>query len=92
MEHVPRPIKVLKIWIDLLKEGGYLYLFLPSMDIIYDEYRAFEKFHYSFFTIRTFTKMVEKLGLQVLDVQLCDKDNRAGSGSMKFILKKVNLK
>ena len=65
-----------------------MYITIPTVDIVFDDYRGFEEYHLSYFTKETFTKLIEKVGLRIVDSIVYEEDNRAGTGFMKFLVQK----
>jgi len=86
LEHLLKPYDVLKMWTSLLRKGGYMHITVPTVDTVFDDYRGFEEYHLSYFTQGTFTKLIEKVGLRVVDSRVYEEDNGAGTASMKFLL------
>lgn len=88
LEHLFRPYEVLRMWADLLQKGRYMHVTIPAADIVFDNYRGFEKYHLSYFTKETFTKLIKKAGLRVINSRIYKEDNHAGTGYMKFLIRK----
>jgi len=88
LEHLVKPYDVLRVWTELLRKGGYIHITIPTVDIIFDDYRGFEEYHLSYFTKETFTKLTEKVGLRIVNSRVYEEDNGAGTASMKFLLQK----
>ncbi len=87
LEHLVRPYDVLKMWSDLLSEG-YICITLPTVDIVFDNYRGYEKFHLSYFTKNTLTRLAKRVGLAVVNSKVRKRNNGAGTGSMQLLLRK----
>jgi hypothetical protein len=75
------------MWSDLLSDG-YICMTVPTIDVVFDNYRGYEKFHLSYFTKDTFTQLAERAGLKVAESKVRKRNNGAGTGSMQLLLRK----
>jgi len=84
------PYEILLMWKKLLSDGGYIHITIPTIDYIFDDYRAFEPYHLSYFKSDTFINLCNKVGMKIIDKKIFNKDNGAGTSSMMFFLQKTN--
>jgi len=88
LEHLLYPNRVLEVWKGLLKNGGYIYLTVPAMEVLYNSVMAYQALHLSYFNTKTLTRLVENTGMRVVSSVVSMEQNNAGTGSLKFLVQK----
>ncbi len=88
LEHLCHPRATLAIWRELVKPGGILYIIIPTIDHVSDDYRGFEKYHLSYFRKHNLRLLAETLNLEILLLQGVARESGAGTGVMQAILRK----
>ncbi len=88
LEHLCHPRTTLATWRKLVKPGGIIYIVIPTIDHVSDDYRGFEKYHLSYFRKNNLRLLAETLNLEILLLEDVSRESGAGTGVMQAVLRK----
>jgi len=103
LEHLKKPLDILKILSTLLKQNGYFLITLPNIAhwsarwallrgrFDYEEYGILDNTHLRFFTFQSAQEMINDAGLSILDSYFTPPD-RPFFNRLPLVLKKCLLK
>jgi 2-polyprenyl-3-methyl-5-hydroxy-6-metoxy-1,4-benzoquinol methylase len=68
--HVRRPLEFLEGCKSILKDGGHIFIQTSQADMVFNnEFDTIYHEHISFFSVKSFSRLVERAGLKLIDVR-----------------------